>query len=341
MGGMERASVNLANGVSNLGYSCSYVALFKQNRFFDLNKNINFYEPEGFNIYSLSLFKTIRWIRKLVTINKWKSVLVFNKLYGSIVCFALRNTGVKVFISERSSPLYYWGWRVESLSKILYTIAKPAGIIAQTTIAANYQRKYYGKNVLIKVIPNALRPVKRYDDVKRNKTILAVGRLGDPLKGFDQLIEALALLKDKEWKLEIAGGTSQGHELTKRIEELKLGARVTFLGQVKDLDPVYARAGIFVIPSRSEGFPNALCEAMAAGCPCIAFDFVAGPRDIIKPGFSGSIVPSGNIELLSHEMQKLIDSPSIRNKYSKNACLIVDKLAPELICKKTVQFVLE
>jgi glycosyltransferase involved in cell wall biosynthesis len=44
------------------------------------------------------------------------------------------------------------------------------------------------------------------------------------------------------------------------------------LGAVKDMDYLYARAGIFVMPSRSEGFPNALAEALVAGCCCVSFD---------------------------------------------------------------------
>ena len=71
--------------------------------------------------------------------------------------------------------------------------------------------------------------------------------------------------------------------------------RIKFLGKVEEIDKCYAYAGMFVIPSRSEGFPNALAEAMTAGCCCVTFDFVAGPRDIITNNINGIIVENKNM----------------------------------------------
>ena len=59
------------------------------------------------------------------------------------------------------------------------------------------------------------------------------------------------------------------------------------LGAVDDVDKWLARASIFAFSSISEGFPNALIEAMAAGLPCVSFDCDAGPRDIIKNKING------------------------------------------------------
>ncbi len=53
----------------------------------------------------------------------------------------------------------------------------------------------------------------------------------------------------------------------------------------------YARATVFVLPSRFEGFPNVLLEAMAAGCACIASDCLTGPADLISHGENGLLLP--------------------------------------------------
>ena len=116
--------------------------------------------------------------------------------------------------------------------------------------------------------------------------------------------------------------------------------RIEFLGQVKDLDPVYAKASIFVIPSRSEGFPNALCEAMAAGLACIAFDFIAGPRDIINHGYDGIIVEDGNINELAIAIDGMIEDKSTRENFGKKAEALQERLSAEVIGEKMMDFVL-
>jgi len=340
MGGMERATVNLAHSILGLGHEVIYVSLFNQEKFFPLDNKIRFIEPNGFNKNSLSIFKSIKWIRKTVLQESPDRVIVFNKFYSAMVLLALVKLDFKVFISERSSPLYYWGFKMELISRFIFWFFKPTGIIAQTSIAAGYQKNYYGKNIPIGIVPNALRPIKNYPEIQREKIVLAVGRLRDPLKGFDRLIEAFSKIKSSDWKLVFAGGDENGFKLKNQAKELNILDKIDFLGQVKDLDPVYAMASIFIIPSRSEGFPNALCEAMGAGLPCIAFDFIAGPRDIISHGHDGIIVEDGNINELAIAIDKMIKDKNARKYYGKNAEAIKSRLSPDVIGKKTIDFIL-
>jgi glycosyltransferase involved in cell wall biosynthesis len=177
-----------------------------------------------------------------------------------------------------------------------------------------------------------------YPEIERNNIILAVGRLGDHLKGFDLLIESFSFMKNKTWELHIAGGDKNGQELKKLATKLGVLDRITFLGKVQNIDIVYASAGIFVIPSRSEGFPNALAEAMGAGCCCVAFDFVAGPRDMIQHNRSGIIVDSGNMKKLALAIDELIDNPQRRLKLGQEATKINVKLSPKVISNEMIEF---
>ncbi|MFK8009449.1 MAG: glycosyltransferase family 4 protein [Saprospiraceae bacterium] len=340
MGGMERASANLANSIYKVGYEVTYLSFFNQEKFFQLDDGVKLIEPIGFNSTSLSIFCTLKWIRKNIKELNPDSIIVFNKFYSALVLVALFGLKSKVFISERSSPLFKWNFKHETINRLIFWFFKPTGIIAQTSIAAQYQKEYYGKNIPIEVIPNALRPVLHFPNIQKEKIILAVGRLRDPLKGFDRLIEAFAKIKAKDWKLVFAGGDENGFDLKKQAKELRVLDRIGFLGQVRDLDPIYAKASIFVIPSRSEGFPNALCEAMAAGLPCIAFDFIAGPRDIITHEEDGIIVEDGNISKLAEAIDSLIENKEKRSILGENAEAIQERLSQNVIGKKMLSFVL-
>ena len=89
---------------------------------------------------------------------------------------------------------------MRAINKFAFSIKPPKGVIAQTNIAAEYQRKYFKKSKVV-VIPNSVREVQLFPEIKREKVILAVGRLNDYLKGFDLLIESFAKLKNQDWEL--------------------------------------------------------------------------------------------------------------------------------------------
>ena len=318
MGGIERASSNTANGLSELGAKVYFLSLFKKEAFFKLNEGIEIIEPQGFNKTKLSLFKSILWIRKEIKRVNPEHILVFNKFYGAITALALLGTKYPYFLSERSSPLFVWRQPMRAINKFAFSIKPPKGVIAQTNIAAEYQRKYFKKTEVI-VIPNSVREVQLFPEIKREKVILAVGRLNDYLKGFDLLIESFAKLKNQDWELHIAGGDEEGEALKEQAERLGVINRIKFLGKVKEIDKCYAYAGMFVIPSRSEGFPNALAEAMTAGCCCIAFDFVAGPNEMITNGVDGILVPSGDTQKLAEAIDDLIVKDDFRDVLAQKA----------------------
>jgi GalNAc-alpha-(1->4)-GalNAc-alpha-(1->3)-diNAcBac-PP-undecaprenol alpha-1,4-N-acetyl-D-galactosaminyltransferase len=339
MGGMERAAVNTANGLHELGCEVLFLSLFKKEHFFKLHPEIRLFEPKNFNQSRLSIVKSIKWIRNLTNIEKPHVVLVFNKFYGAITAISILGIKVSYFLSERSSPLYKWNFPINSINRFAYWLNPPKGVIAQTQIAAEYQQKYF-KMSEIKVIPNSVREVILYPTIKKENVILAVGRLNDYLKGFDLLLDAFSKLENKEWKLHLAGGDEEeGQVLKEQAKFLGVFNRVKFLGKVKEIDKCYAYAGIYVIPSRSEGFPNSLAEAMAAGCCCVAFDFVAGPRDLITHEQSGFIVPNGDTLALSETMDELINDLRLRKKFELNAIEIRNKLSISNISVDILNFI--
>ena len=125
MGGAERASVNMANSLFRLGESVTMLTIFNHKPFFNLDDGIPYYCPPDFNKTKLSLFKTIIWIRRTVLDIQPEVVLVYSKLYAAITSLALCFTGIPIFISERSSPLFRWGPAFSLFNKIIFFFYPP------------------------------------------------------------------------------------------------------------------------------------------------------------------------------------------------------------------------
>lgn len=340
MGGIERESVNFANSLSSEEFDVSFLALFKSNHFFRLNSFVRFYEPNEFNVKALNIFKTLQWVRKIVCQIEPDGIIVYNKFYGAVVSLALLFTKYKIVVSEASSPIYQWPLKQRLLNRVAYSVRPPEAVKAQTQVSFTYLRKYYNRKTRIKVIPNPLREVKLYPELNRKKWILAAGRFGDPLKGFDRLIDAFAKVKANDWVLVFAGGDEDGQYLKNRAATLEVLDKIIFLGKVSEIDIVYAQASIFVMPSRSEGFPNALCEAMGAGLPCISFDFISGPKDMITDGVNGILVKDGDIDALAKAIDNLIVDENKRYMLGNNAMEVRRWLDQNKIGGEVLKFLL-
>lgn len=143
--------------------------------------------------------------------------------------------------------------------------------------------------------------------------VLWVGRL-DPVKGLDKLLQAFRLLVEtggqpesarSDAHLLLAGDGPLHPELARQIEQLELQARVHLLGARDDVPSLLEAADVFVFPSRTEGLPNALLEAMAAGCPIVTTD-APGCRDLIEHERTGLVVPYGDTKALATAIRRLL-----------------------------------
>ncbi len=179
------------------------------------------------------------------------------------------------------------------------------------------------------VDPELFRPGDKAEARQRlglpdGKIILSVGRT-EPLKGFDILINALALLDGHDdAKLVIVGGNrSRDKELarlTSLTSSLGLQDRVTFTGAVdqSELPSYYNAADVFVLPSYYESFGLVALEAMACGTPVIA-SRVGGLKTFIESGKSGYLVPWQSPEPFAHSLKTLLSRPSLRDAFGSAA----------------------
>lgn len=149
--------------------------------------------------------------------------------------------------------------------------------------------------------------------------MLTVGRL-EYQKAQDVLLEAYAASNAKETHdLVILGTGTLENDLCALAGKLGVTEKIHFLGFTDNPHAWMARADLFLLPSRWEGFPTAAAEALACGAPSILSDCRFGPRDIIEHGKSGWSVPVGDVMALAAAIDHLVTDPTLRAVLSAGA----------------------
>ncbi len=144
-----------------------------------------------------------------------------------------------------------------------------------------------------------------------------------PRKGHSVLFDALARLGDRAWHLCCAGSRTRdpttADALRRQIDRLRLGPRISLLGEVDrlELDRLYARSDLFVLASHLEGYGMALAEALARGLPVVST--VAGAIPETVPSSAGVLVRPGDSQALARALAKLMDDPETRHRLASNA----------------------
>jgi glycosyltransferase involved in cell wall biosynthesis len=234
---------------------------------------------------------------------------------------AAGRSGVRVIAAERIHPPTVpisLMWAI--MRRIVYP--RTAVVVVQTDKAARWI-EHHCAGSSVAVIPNPiLWPLPRQGGstasavpaLRGRSIVLAVGRL-ERQKGFDLLIDAFSQVAGSHpsWDLVIVGEGTERDALSLQVKSTRLNDRIRLPGYVADIQPWYEAAGLFVLSSRFEGFPNSLAEAMASGCPVVSFDCETGPSELIEHGTNGLLVPTtSGAAGLEAAMSELLDDPQRR-----------------------------
>lgn len=160
----------------------------------------------------------------------------------------------------------------------------------------------------------------------KSKGNFVIGYIGQLIsrKGLDVLIKALARLDSKRWMLAIIGDGESKHELVQLARDSGLDDRVRFFGFRSDRISFLKGFDAFVLPSRLEGVPRCLMEAMACRVPVIASD-IPGCRDLVKHGQNGMLFTTDNIEALCSTLSMLMSDGGLRERLASNARKTIDE----------------
>jgi GalNAc-alpha-(1->4)-GalNAc-alpha-(1->3)-diNAcBac-PP-undecaprenol alpha-1,4-N-acetyl-D-galactosaminyltransferase len=339
MGGMERVMAELACYFSTKpGVEVTLVLLSNQPRFYILADSVKVIEPDfDYNKYSRLVFtiKLFRYLQRSLKKSRPDVLLSFSERYNAFVILAAIGRGAKVYVSDRASPFYSAGKMIDLINPYAYRFA--TGIIAQTNLAKEHLlKKTKHKNIV--VIGNPIRSFQARKAPKEN-IILYVGRFSDQ-KNQHVLVEHFAAINDKNWVVKLVGDGFKEKQTREKVQELGVSESVHFEGRQKNIDDYYYRSSIFAFTSLSEGFPNALGEAMAAGLACISYDCIAGPADLIDDGINGFLIPVGDHALYTEKLKELMAKPELRASFGHKAKEKIKSFESHVISEKYFQFLI-
>lgn len=335
-GGAERVVTNLAEYFYSKGYEVFVITKLRAKVEYELSDGIVRIiaditkEEEKGRIQNLFLrIAKLRRIFKEISPDVVVSFIGKNNLMSIA---ATRGTGIPVVVSVRSNPAREIGDGFKK--KLTFGMFRMAeGIVLQTTEAKQFFPKSIQKKAI--VLQNSINPEfirERYEGEKR-KEIVTVGRI-DSNKNQRMMLEAFIPLVDEfpEWTMVFYGDGEERNSLEQRVREMHLESRIVFKGTQDNIPEKIEGASIFVLPSKQEGMPNALIEAMVLGVAVISTDCpCGGPRDLIVNNENGILIPVDDAHALEEELRRLIHDTLLRDKLGNNATLLKEKVMPSFI----------
>lgn len=311
-GGAEKVAVEIANNLISNNFNvhiCYFVD--RKNKEYSLNKAVNRHFKACNNLFSKAYF-----LNTIIKKHKIHEVISFTDgpNIASFIASYINSTNVKFIptihndLRERDKHVHksLKFYLVRFLHRLVCKFSEK--IVCVSVGAKNSLSEYYGVskdkivvvyNPIIKLVPDLTRR-----PVSRKLKIIAAGRLTEQ-KNFSMLINASEILMKNgvDFNVDIFGDGELHSELKTQIESKDLNHIVKLKGFVSDLSKEMQSYDVFVLTSKWEGFGNVLVEALIEGLTIISTDCPSGPREVLKNGQFGYLIPKDSSFALAEKIQ--------------------------------------
>lgn len=324
VGGAQRVAATLANEWARRNLRVCVITLSgPECAFFKLDQRITRWSlsalKDSHSLFSgliASLHRVCK-LRRALRASEAKVVLAFVGATNVLTILAATGLRLRVVISERNDPRRQsLGWQWDILRRLLY---RRADVVTANSRGAIEAMRSFVPSTKLVFVPNPMSELdKSQHPAIRPQTILSVGRLARQ-KAQDVLLDAYARIGHAhQWRLLIIGEGELDAELRARAKTNGISDRVDWINRTAVPEQYYAGAGIFVLPSRFEGTPNSLLEAMNFGLPVVVSDACSGALEYVENEITGLVVPADDVDQLAWAMDRLIQDPQFR-KYLGDA----------------------
>lgn len=326
-GGAERVASLLCTYWAEQGHAVTLITFEAEGAegTYELDKRVSIRRVDALNrirVPSARLVTNFRRLARIRAVFKGCSpdvIVAFTTEANIVAVLSAVGLSVPVVISERNQPdRPGLGRFTLAMRRLSYELA--TALVFQSEALARWGRKRF--RVPVHVLPNPVQlDAWREGNADRSgKRLIAVGRLVRQ-KGFDLLIESFERIAGRHagWMLRIYGEGPERETLAAQIAAVGLAERVELPGVRNDISVVLAGADLLVLPSRFEGYPNVLLEALAAGLPVIATDCPGATAEIAGGGRYALLVPPENVEALSEALDRMMESEELRARFAGQA----------------------
>jgi glycogen(starch) synthase len=332
-GGAGNASANIARALTALNHDVTVLTVhFGDLPFMSNEGGISVRrikslrrKQERSGAFEQGIFILTGTLGLLSKVNEWKpeAIISFFGIPAGAVSWLTRGfTKAPYIVSLRGGDVpgfrpYDFAFYHRMVAPLLHRVWRHAGAVVANSHGLADLARAFDRRVPIEVIPNGVDTTRYQGPENRNWTfpkMLWVGRLVYQ-KGLDVLVEALGDLKSLPWELTLIGDGPIRATLEQQALQKGIADRIFFTGWLdrEEMDRFYHEANLFVFPSRHEGMPNALLEAMACGLPVIA-SRIAGNEELVIPGETGLLVPPQDSGALRKALETLLTAPENRKK---------------------------
>ncbi len=323
-GGVERNMLNLTRGMADAGFPVDLVLVSAEGPFLKMvDERVRVVDLKSGRVIS-ALPKLIRYLK-----DSRPEVLLSGMGHANIIAvIARRLAGVpcRLVVSEHTLPSVIAKVASTPLSRTVPLLSRwfypraDAVVVVSEDVGRDLREASGLRDELITVIPNpvvtpelaaglARKADHRFFAEGSPPVILGIGRLSHE-KGFDVLIRAFGLLLEStDARLLIVGEGEDRPELETLVKELGIQGQVDLPGFVDAVPSYIGQAAVVAMPSRIEGFGNALVEAMAGGVAVVATDCPGGPSDILEQGKFGPLVPFDDPAALAAGIEMALRDP--------------------------------
>lgn len=323
-GGREKILSVMANALCE-DYCVHVVGLWNSLRtppYFPFDERVHCFQILDHNArVREALTKTISPLHRYLKEQKIDVALSVGVNTNAYLLAAAAGTKVKTICCEHSNlQNSYYGWFGHLNQWLSARFADKIVTLTKQDQAA-YRKKFHLGEERVDYNYNCIDPAwlkgkKPYDAT--SKKLLSVGRF-DPVKGYPLLVDvAKRVLTDHpDWQWHIYGDGEEFSTVQEKIRAQGLEKQLLLKGAVKSMEEIYPQYAAVVLTSYHEGLPMVLLEAKANGLPIVSFDCATGPKEIVRDGVDGYLVPVGDVEGMSKRLAQLMESISLRRAFSE------------------------
>ncbi len=346
-GGAERVTANLANYWAAQGWTVTIATIESASHdFYRVDERVG---RVGFGLDGDSRNLLHAFVRNIARIRTLRNLIretrpdvALAMMTNANVVLSLACRGLPDVLAVGSERNYPGHVRLNPIWSMLrrFRYAGLHAVVVQTSECAAWILRHTRARQA-PVIPNSATwplpvhsPAVAPDSVCRpgRRILLCAGRLVGQ-KNFAFLIDVFGRLaaRHPDWDLVILGKGPLHDALRSQVDAAGLDGRVFLPGLVGNLGAWYARSDLYVMTSRFEGFPNTLVEALAHGVPVISLDCDTGPRDIIRHGTDGLLIPMNDAQALHDGMNSVMGDDALRRKLAGRAAEARERFSIERV----------